>query len=70
MTEFRDTNGNNVYVKDFGTDKLPVGTIIISNRTGCYLQLSKVAGRVTPVQIPIHKGKAKRHKNLGNAKLH
>lgn len=62
MTEYRDTNGNNVYVKDFGTEKLPVGTIIISNRTGSYLQLSEVAGCIRPVSNQFTKslGKAKR----------
>lgn len=55
MTEFRNRDGKNVYVKDFGTDKLPVGSIVISNRTGAYLELKEVAGRVVPVSTQVAK---------------
>ena len=55
MTEFRNKEGKNVYVKDFGTDTLPVGSIVISNRTGASLVLKEIAGRVVPVSTRITK---------------
>ena len=63
MTEFRNEKGENVYVKDFGTDKLPIGTIVISNRTGTILQLKEVAGKVMPVSTQYAKG-IQQHRNL------
>lgn len=62
MTEYRNRDGKNVYVKDFGTDELPVGTVIISNRTGAYLELKEVQGHVMPVSTQYTKslGKAER----------
>ena len=50
MTNFRNLEGKNVYVKDFGTDKIPVGTILVSNITGSHIQLEEVAGRIRAVQ--------------------
>ena len=64
MTEYRDREGNDVYIKDFGTDKLPVGTIIISNRTGAYLELREVGGNVIPVSTQV--AKAIRKNKEGN----
>lgn len=56
MTEFRNKEGKNVYVKDFGTDTLPVGSIVISNRTGAILVLKEIAGRVVPVSTQTRRG--------------